>query len=469
MSLKKKWMSNFVALGIGTACSKAAVFLLMPIYTASLTPADFGAVDILVSTAVLLLPLCSLYAPETVFRFIAGNESEGAVLSVGRWLLWRGGAVLCLLFPFLVCVPIIRPYWGHLLCYVTAAIWHSYYAHVLRARGQYGFFAVQQIFCTLLTIALAFLFLTVLRAGVRGYLAAVYFADGATSVILRCYLHPECEKKPDAALRRSMLGYGIPLIPTAALWWVVSALDRYVLLWQHGADEVGIYAAAYKLPIVMTLASSIVLEVWQYASLRVQESEQCKTFDRAYAMLLPGLVGLALVVILSCRPLMGLLLAGNYMQAVLYVPFITVALLFSALSSFLGSVYSLRLRSRATLSTAALGAAVHVIGCLALIPKFAAVGAVLATAFSYFVVYLRRMADCRRMMPFSQRLWKLLLAIGGLLLTSIFVVQGRMAAAFFCAPLALAPFWRELVLAFRTARAAFAKISCFLTKRAKRS
>ena len=460
-------MTNMVALGIGTACSKLAVFLLMPIYTASMNPADFGAVDILVNTAVLLLPLCSVYAPETVFRFIAGDKREGAVLAVGKWLLWRGGAVLCLLFPLLAGIPVIRPYWAHLLCYVAAAILHSYYAHILRARGQYGFFAVQQIFCTLTTVALAFLFLTVLGFGVKGYLAAVYLADGITSVLLRCYLHPECDPKPDAALRRLMLRYGLPLIPTAALWWVVSALDRYVLLWQHGAEAVGIYAAAYKLPVVMTLTSGIVLEIWQYVSLRVREGDQCKVFDRAYAMLLPTLSGVALTVILGCRPLMGVLLAGNYMQAVIYVPFITVTLLFSALSGFLGSVYSLRLRSRATLSTAALGAAVHVIGCFLLIPKFAALGAVLATACSYFAVYLRRVADCRRMLPFSQRFGKLMLSVGGLLLTSIFVARGSMIASFCCAPLALAPFWKEIGFMLNTTRVYLTKLFCFSAKKEK--
>ena len=102
MQAEKKLMRHTLLLGGSTALSKIAVFFLMPIYTAFLTPADFGVVDIVVSTAVLLIPLVSLNASEAVFRFCAGGEEESAVFSSG-FLMTLMGTLL-----FLLCAPLFR-------------------------------------------------------------------------------------------------------------------------------------------------------------------------------------------------------------------------------------------------------------------------------------------------------------------------------------------------------------------------
>ena len=74
MRTKETLLSRSLLLGAATGISKVAVFLLMPLYTAYLTPAAFGAADIIAGTAVLLLPFVSFNAPEAVFRFRAGGD-----------------------------------------------------------------------------------------------------------------------------------------------------------------------------------------------------------------------------------------------------------------------------------------------------------------------------------------------------------------------------------------------------------
>ena len=461
----ERWLRKLIALGVGTACSKLAVFLLMPLYTSALSPAEFGTVDILVSTAVLLLPLCTLYAPESVFRFCVGGEEEGRVLAVGRWLLRRGSVMLPVALSLLCAFDVLRPFWLHLLLYVTAATLQSYASHILRARGQYGFFAVQQIFCTLLTAMLAFLFLSVWHLGIGGYLAAVYVADAITATVLQLYLHPTATKACDPILRRKMLRYGLPLVPTATLWWVISALDRYVLLGFHGRAAVGLYATAYKLPALMSTAAGIFLEVWHYAALRTKEEERTDAFSNAYRLFFTILLVLALGIILGGRILQRGLTAAEFDGALRYLPFLTVAALFLSLSSFLGSVYAVQLRSGATLFTAALGAGVHAVGCFLLIPRLGAWGAVVATALSYFAVFLRRAMDCRRTMPFPICGGQMLLSVTALLAVSFLTVYGQITAAFLCAPLVVLPFWNEMLTILRFFGNCIKKFCEFVTKK----
>ena len=57
MNRYQKLCSNTVILGIGTFGSKLLVFLLMPLYTAWLTTAEYGAAEMVTSIANFLIPI----------------------------------------------------------------------------------------------------------------------------------------------------------------------------------------------------------------------------------------------------------------------------------------------------------------------------------------------------------------------------------------------------------------------------
>ena len=68
---------NTLTLGLGTFGSKLLVFLMVRFYTEFLTPADYGAADLITQTANLLIPLVSLGITDAVFRF-AMEQTEDA-------------------------------------------------------------------------------------------------------------------------------------------------------------------------------------------------------------------------------------------------------------------------------------------------------------------------------------------------------------------------------------------------------
>ena len=463
-------LSNVVVLGLGSAISKLTVFLMMPLYTACLTPSSFGTVDILINTAVLLLPLVSLSAPDAVFRFAAGGYDEGAVLAVGRRLLLWGGFLLLAVLPILGLFEILRPYLIYLALYVIFSVLHSYAAHILRARGQYTLYTVQQVFCTLLTVALAFLFLPVLGLGERGYLASILLADAITALILCIYLGRGKREASDASqLLRPMLRYALPLIPTATLWWVLTVCDHYILLAFHGEAAIGLYAAAGKLPALLTFAASIFMEAWHFAAIREAEEKRGALFERIYAAFLPAMILLVLTLILCAPFLVRHLFALDFSEAALYVPLLSVASLFAALSSFLGSVYLVKLRSGASLATAFVGAAVNVTLDLLWIPSQGALGAMAATLASYITIFLWRTAHCRRVMPFKQHVGKLTLSTLALSALAYLTMIGKTKVALWLILPSLLPFWRELydsTLLFVEFGKSFLHI---LTKKEKRS
>ncbi len=438
--------SHALAVGVGSVLSKLTVFLLLPLYTACLSPAAFGTVDVLINTAALIVPIVSLNAPETVFRFVAGGKSEGEVLAVGRLLLLLGTGVLLLLLPILSLIGALRPYLFLLVLYVVAAVLHSYYAHLLRARGQYVLYALQQLFCTLLMVALAFLFLPVLGLGESGYLLAILVADLLIALILLGYFKGDREEGAFAVekkLLRSMLRYAVPLIPTATLWRIIAVFDRYVILWYHGEAEIGLYAAAGKIPSLLSFSASIFLEAWHYAAIHTREEGREQRFERIYRIFLPSLVVFTLALILGSHFLVEILFSESFSAARLYVPILSVAALFSALSSFLGSVYVVRLRTTSSLITALVGAVANLVLNFCFIPMLGAMGAAISTLCSYVIVFLWRSADCRRVMPFKQHFLSLTASVALLLATAL-LIHTATPPALLLGLLSLLPFWREI-------------------------
>ena len=451
MRTKETLLTRSLMLGAATGVSKAVVFLLMPLYTAYLTPAAFGAADIIAGTAVLLLPFVSFNAPEAVFRFRAGGDREKQVFSCGVLMLAGGAVALLLLMPFTAFLPVLETYRVYLFFYVLASVARSFLAHWIRAEGNYMLYAVQQVFCTLATVALLVRFLPVLRLGTGGYLAATVYADALTAAILLFYLRPwrffsfsAIRKKPLFA----MLRYALPLMPTTVLWWVTSVSDRYIILHYHGEEVMGLYAAAGRIPSVLTFGVAAFLEVWHYTAVQAGEGERTRLFDRVYGLLLPLLTAAAAGLILFSRPLVGLLFADGYAGAARFVPVLAVGSLFSALSAYLGSIYTVRLHSVASLLTALCGAVLNVLLNLWWIPRGGAAAAALATAVSYGALFLLRVFHSRREMLFDPRLPKLAAAVAMLSMLAFLARHGPDPAILLTGAAALFPFASEIQTGF---------------------
>lgn len=85
---------NTVKLGLGTFSSKILVFLMVRFYTEFLSPADYGAADLMTQTANLLLPLVSLGITDAVFRFAMDKAEDAAgVLTAGLFVILAGSVL----------------------------------------------------------------------------------------------------------------------------------------------------------------------------------------------------------------------------------------------------------------------------------------------------------------------------------------------------------------------------------------
>jgi O-antigen/teichoic acid export membrane protein len=263
---------NTTALTIGRLGSKILVFLLVRFYTAVLTNEEFGTADLITSLCNFLIPLACAGLSGGFFRFAAEAKShreQVGVFSSGASILAIASMGFALLSPILFLVPYFSRHVWLILLYVLCANIHYFVSDFIRAQGNYRLFAIQGILNTALNIGLNLVFLLPLSMGVTGYVLSIIIADIATALFLFikcrlwCYLQPGAA---DRTLIKAILRYSIPLIPATLCWWITNVSDRFMVTYFCGEAQNGLYAAAYKIPNILTIAGGIFIDAWQFSA-----------------------------------------------------------------------------------------------------------------------------------------------------------------------------------------------------------
>lgn len=420
--------ANTILMSVGTFGSKLLVFLMVRFYTGYLTPAEYGTANLITQTANLLIPLVSLDITDAVFRFAAerrGGRTEA--FSVGLRVITLGSAGLLLVIALLQGVPAVRAYGFLLASFVIASCCHALCAHFVRARGNTALFAAQGLFNTDLFIGLNVLFLAVFHWGIRGYVLSTTVANLITTglFVFRARLWRYAGLAPRRGLRRQMLRYCIPLIPTAVFWWIMGVSDRYMVKWFLGSDANGIYAVAYKIPTILTILATVFMDAWQLSAIAESDGDR-QAHLRFYGRIWDAFASAVFLCaggIIALSPLLIRLLAEEaYYSAWQYIPVLTLSMAAAAFSNFMGSVYVVTKQSKASFWTSLVGAGSNIVLNLWLIPRIGLQGAAAATFLSCLAVFLIRLVNARQLLPFSLSGRKLALGVGILLLQTLFLL-----------------------------------------------
>ncbi len=415
MDKYKKLLSNTLILTIGTFSSKLLVYFLMPLYTAILSAEEYGTADLITNAANLLIPFCCIGITHGVFRFAADNEeNHKKVLSSGVTVLLISSTVFLVLSPLISFIPNFRNYAWLIAFYVVSSNLHTLCKEYIRARGRMKLYAVQSILGTALTILFNILFLIPMKLGLVGYVLSVAVADALGSIFLIIYVKIYKDfsfKYASKSKIKEMLKYSLPMMPTTVIWWITNVSDRFMVSYICDLSANGLYSAAYKIPTIIALVAGVFNEAWQLSAIsESKDREEVSNFFSAVFERYQAILFLGCSVLIPFTPLATrILLDKSYFSAWSFMPVLLIATVFSSLVTFIGTIYTVKKRTTMSLVTAAAGAGLNIALNILLIPEMGAQGAGIATALSYFVVFVLRAIHSKSFMPFDLKTGKLLL------------------------------------------------------------
>lgn len=399
----KYLFKNIGLLTLSSFATKLLSFFLVPLYTSVLTTTEYGTYDLFNATIGVLLPVLTLNIQESVIRFSLDKKtSRESIVSISvKYLLFSNvvvavGLIVNRLFGFsstiadysvlFFLVFLIQSLSGIMTCYI-------------RGIDRVADLSISSVITSIVTITCNILFLVVFKWGLVGYFAANIIGPAVQCVylIIRSHFLSDIKWQKYIVEEIEMTAYSKPLIANSIAWWVNNVSDRYVIVFFCGLAENGIYSVAGKIPSILNIFQGIFNQAWTLSAVKDFDPEDKSGFFsntyRTYNCLMTIVCS---GIILCDKILANFLYAKDFYIAWKYVPWLTIAILFGALSGYIGGFFSAVKDSKVFAISTIMGAVVNIVLNLIFTPFYGAMGAAVATAICYFVVWTFRFLHSKK-------------------------------------------------------------------------
>jgi O-antigen/teichoic acid export membrane protein len=375
--------------------SKLIAVFLLPVYTAYLTPSDYGAAEVMLASVIAASIVIRFGLIESLLRFYyLGGEQPGRVVSTGfAALFWAttAGALVALAFAGPISEALLDrsdPELARLavLGLWTLTLWE--FALTLlrldeRARAYFGLTVIN----VLVTIPFTVWLVVVEDQGAAGILLGTF---GTGVIFLAWRLWEERRRLSllvDVPLLRRMLRFGLPTMPAELSLYALNFIDRILIVRLAGLAEAGLYALAIKFAQGMNVLARGFQLAFPPLAYSIADDEEAR---RAYSLVLTwfaavcafGVTGLWLL----SRWLVEALAAPDFFEAHEAIGLLATGIALYSLYLVLVVVLGRTGRTEFNFPATIAGTAVNVVLNLLLIPPLGIVGAGIALVASYAVI-----------------------------------------------------------------------------------
>lgn len=383
----------------GNLMQKATAFVLIPIYTTNLSTAQYGLLELANTLVNLLLVAAALGVPSAINkcfhrdcrdemerRGLAGTAILFSLLTSGTLALagWALEARLAgLVFHGPEAVLIYRCCLVWLVLAQLALIPFELLRASGRARVYLGLSLAQllaQFGCTLYLVLGRDLALAGVLAGNLAGLGVVNLVGGLV-------LFRHTSWRFDPRLLRTMIAYGLAMIPVFISSWVVNLSDRFFIQSYLGLGALGIYALGYKFGALIDLLLVMPFQrAWTPIFFGMTEdSDAPQALARVTTYLAAALAFASVGVSLAVPPFLRLGASADFRSASGIVPLICLAYLVGGLANCLGNGLIVAERVRLIAVYAVLAALVNLALNVLLIPWLGTYGAAISTVLAFAV------------------------------------------------------------------------------------
>jgi O-antigen/teichoic acid export membrane protein len=197
-----------------------------------------------------------------------------------------------------------------------------------------------------------------------------------------------------------MLGYGLPLVPVAFAYGLITGMDRFFLQRTRSLSEVGVYAVAMKFFALATMGvSAFQLAFGPFAFARARDPEAPRLFARIFSLYMIVASFGAMLVVAFATPIVGLLAPGAYAAAAEPALWLTFAAVAQGAYHVAALGIGLSLRTWLLGWTAGGAAVVAIVANALLTPVLGAPGAAIATFLGYVTSALLAYTVAQRIYP----------------------------------------------------------------------
>lgn len=390
----KRLLKDASLYSISSLLARGFSIITVPVYTRILSPADYGALDLLSYTATLVVLFMGAALDQAVGRFYLDAVDDLEKKRIASTVLFYNVLVFALLIPF------VKPLSNQLadgwlkgqvdtttVILVFVYIWVFAIFYIANNQLKYLFLSKQYALCnignTVLSIALSFSFVVYFKWGVFGIFLGQILGQGCFALLSIYYARESYALVFHWGSLKRMLIYSTPLVPGTLAFYLMQYVDRFAINELSSLRDVGLYGIGSRLASLVNLFLMGFQGAWYptvFKSFREKDApEKFKTVFSYYLFAaLAILVGLSLF----GREILLLLTTKSFSQGFVVVPLLVLAAILASIGQYFTYGIQIAKKSHYTLFlnfTALVG---NVALNYVLIPPFGIIGAALATALS---------------------------------------------------------------------------------------
>lgn len=403
MDQSKVLLKSTLVYTIGNIGSKIIIFCLLPVFTFYLSKSDLGKYDLMITTISLVVPFASLQISDAVYRWLV--EANGDDLKK-KQAITNGLVVITLsIGAFIAIFSLVNlfVYFDFPLYFLLILVVSSYlpfFQQVIRGMGKGRLYSVVGIVNALLIACVNGLFILFIKNGVSGLFSALIIANFISicfifySLGIGKYVSLEAV---NISVAKKMLAYSWPLIPNMISWWLISTIDRYIILYFMNTDANGIYAVSTRFPAIITVINSVFLLAWQDHA--VANSSQKKFVSDTFRRYMILEFSLIFVLIASSKIMVGYLVDSRFTESWRYMPFLYLGVGFASFASYVGVGYLKEKKTKGVFFTTLIGAIVNIIISSVLINYIGLLAPGIGVFISFLLVFFIRVHQSKEFFP----------------------------------------------------------------------
>ena len=390
---------NIIIYGGTNALKSLVPLLMLPILTQYLSIKDFGILSLVETTILFVTPfiLLNIHAAINVEYFKVQHSILKEYITNAMMLSLFSFLIIFLLFfifkkEFSLLLHINS---NLLLLIVLFSLFRVVGTVVLglyQSRQEPEKFAIFTLTQTVIDFALSYLLVVVFRLGYIGRLEGTYASLFIFS-IMGIYLLYKMDylSKITFKYTKSILNFGLPLIPHAISGTIMAMSDRYFISYFIGNSEVGLYTIAYQISSLMLLVSMSVNQAWSPMLYKLIESKNIQkiymfTF---YLLILFFLVGIGIYFMRDM--LFYIFVDEKFYIAKEYFGWLLLGFLFQSFYFLVVGLLFFEKRTKLLASITVSGAVVNIVLNYYFINLYGTIGVAYATAITwglFFIVVL---------------------------------------------------------------------------------
>ena len=394
-----KLTKHTVIYGAGMMISKVISFIMLPIYTRYLTPADYGTVELLTSTIDVISMIVGLGLTGTIFKYYYEYEdqtdrneviSTAAIMMIGIALFT---AVCGVLLSSRLSLLVFHHEQNDGYFRIIFTIYFLQQGTLIipfmfmRAVENSKLFVLINLIKLFVQVAFNILFVVVFKMGIQGVLISTLLADSLIGLYLIAHTFRKVGFRFSFSKSMKMVKFGYPFIFVSLSSFVLTYSDRYFLNTFSDLKTVGIYALAYKFGFLMAyIAVAPFMQTWEPQRFEIAKQDNAlQIFNKVFLYFNIVVISLSLAIVLLVKDALAVMSGPAYHEAYKLVPIIITAYVFQAWTFFCNLGIYIQEHSNYMAIASLISAVVVTILNYILIPKYGAYGAAWATAGAFFI------------------------------------------------------------------------------------